>query len=200
VMMKDRVGEEFRAAVAAVTDFGFFVQLEEEMVEGLVKAEALGPGARLDPRLHALTYPNGRKVRVGQRLTVRLDSVNLQRRQIDFSPLAFEGEEPLDAREVARAAGLEHPRRRRGEQPPPEVPGAPHEIPAAGVSAHPGFDRLRALAMQEGKAQHKGARPEKHPPRAEEKRGGRGASGAPKHRGGPSRSSKSGGRRRGRRR
>ena len=97
LLMKDRVGEEFAATVASVTDFGFFVELDEVHVEGLVKAEALGPGSKLDKVLHALVYPNGRRVRVGQQLRVTLISVNLQRRQIDFEPLQFDGEEPLEA-------------------------------------------------------------------------------------------------------
>lgn len=90
LMMKDRVGEEFRALVSSVTDFGFFVELEQELVEGLVKAESLGSGFSLDQRLMALVYPDGRKVRVGQKLTVRLVSANVARRQLDLEVVAFE--------------------------------------------------------------------------------------------------------------
>ncbi|HET9449289.1 MAG TPA: ribonuclease R, partial [Aggregicoccus sp.] len=95
LLMKDRVGEEFQATVSSVVDFGFFVELDKEFVEGLVKADALGPGAKLDKAIHALSYPNGRKVRVGQKLRVQLASANTERRQLDFTPLAFEGEADL---------------------------------------------------------------------------------------------------------
>ncbi|QDE98043.1 ribonuclease R [Myxococcus xanthus] len=92
LLMKDRVGEEFAATVAAITDFGFFVELDEVHVEGLVKAETLGPGAKLDKLTHSLVYANGRRVRVGQKLRVRLTSVNVTAKKIDFEALQFEGE------------------------------------------------------------------------------------------------------------
>jgi len=63
LLMKDRVGEEFAATVASVTDFGFFVELDNELVEGLVKAETLGPDYEFDSILHALVYPSlGRRI------------------------------------------------------------------------------------------------------------------------------------------
>jgi ribonuclease R len=107
LLMKDRVGEEFAATVAAITDFGFFVELDEEHVEGLVKAETLGPGGKLDKLTHALVYAGGRRVRVGQKLRVRLASVNVTARKMDFEALQFENEAPL-----ARAE-LGAPQRRR---------------------------------------------------------------------------------------
>src|SRR5205823_2340063 len=92
LLMKDRVGEEFPATVSGVADFGFFVELEKELVEGLVRAESLGQGFAFDERRHALAYPDGRSVTVGQRLTVRLLSANILRRQLDFQVMAFDGE------------------------------------------------------------------------------------------------------------
>jgi ribonuclease R len=95
LLMKDRVGETFAATVASLTERGFFVQLEKELVEGMVRADSLGPMARLDTAVHALVFPNGRKIRVGQKLTVRLASVNTVRRQMDFEAVAFAGEADL---------------------------------------------------------------------------------------------------------
>ena len=114
LLMKDRVGEEFSATVAAITDFGFFVELDEEHVEGLVKAETLGPGAKLDKLTHALVYAGGRRVRVGQKLRVRLASVNVTARKMDFDALQFDNEAPLE-RFAARA-----PARRRTEWAEPQ--------------------------------------------------------------------------------
>ncbi|WP_141618436.1 ribonuclease R [Myxococcus sp. AB036A] len=109
LLMKDRVGEEFAATVAAITDFGFFVELDEVHVEGLVKAETLGPGAKLDKLTHSLVYANGRRVRVGQKLRVRLTSVNVTAKKIDFEALQFDGEAPL-SRVATRG---EQPQRRQ---------------------------------------------------------------------------------------
>jgi ribonuclease R len=44
LLMEDRVGEEFAATVSSLADFGFFVELDAEHVEGLVRADDLGPG------------------------------------------------------------------------------------------------------------------------------------------------------------
>src|SRR5690606_10787743 len=91
LLMKDRVGEEFDATVSSITDFGFFVELDEEHVEGLVKTESVGFGGKLDKLLHALVYPDGRRIRVGQKCRVRLVSVSPERRQMDFEALELEG-------------------------------------------------------------------------------------------------------------
>ncbi|MCP3137738.1 ribonuclease R [Pyxidicoccus xibeiensis] len=118
LLLKDRVGEEFAATVAAITDFGFFVELDEVHVEGLVKAETLGPSAKLDKLTHSLVYAGGRRVRVGQKLRVRLSSVNPSARKIDFEALQFEGEAPL-----ARAEGGAPKRRREWEAEAPRGQG-----------------------------------------------------------------------------
>ncbi|HEY8205965.1 MAG TPA: ribonuclease R [Myxococcaceae bacterium] len=95
LMMRDRVGEEFAAVVSGVTDFGFFVELEKELAEGLVKVESLGAGVRFDERRHALVLQGGRSVTVGQRLTVRLLSANIVRRQLELEVVVFEGQEEV---------------------------------------------------------------------------------------------------------
>jgi ribonuclease R len=101
LLMKDRVGEEFEATVSGLTEFGCFVELDEEHVEGLVKVEAIGVGGKLDKLTHALVFPDGRRVRVGQKCRVRLASVSPERRQMDFEPLELAGKQVV---------GREHPR------------------------------------------------------------------------------------------
>jgi ribonuclease R len=86
LLMKDRIGDEFFGTVSALTDFGFFVELDDPWVEGLVKGDSLGR-FRFEKEAHLLTFGSGLKVRVGQRARVRLVSANLQRRQLDFELL-----------------------------------------------------------------------------------------------------------------
>jgi len=91
VLMKDRVGEEFSGTVSSVTDFGVFVELDGLWVEGLVKAQSLGPDFRFDQRLHQAVVPSsGMKLRIGKQLRVKLVSVNVARRQLDFEMLRLE--------------------------------------------------------------------------------------------------------------
>ncbi|HEY1333079.1 MAG TPA: VacB/RNase II family 3'-5' exoribonuclease, partial [Myxococcaceae bacterium] len=116
LLMEDRVGEEFAATVSSLTDFGFFVELDAEHVEGLVRADELGPGHRLV--VGALVWPSGRRVQVGQTLTVRLAGVNVQRHQMDFDVVAFTGERPSRRRGGAERA--EAPARDGKRPHPPE--------------------------------------------------------------------------------
>ncbi|HEX8537293.1 MAG TPA: RNB domain-containing ribonuclease, partial [Cystobacter sp.] len=91
LMVKDRVGEEFDATVAGIAEFGFFAELDELHIEGLVRADTLGAGARFDKALLALLLPGGFRVRVGQKARVRLIGVNLTLRRIDFEALEVAG-------------------------------------------------------------------------------------------------------------
>ncbi|PTL85273.1 ribonuclease R [Vitiosangium sp. GDMCC 1.1324] len=104
LMMKDRIGEEFTATVAGIVDFGFFVELDEVHVEGLVRADSLGFGARFDKALHSLTLPGGFRVRVGQKARVRLVNVNLALRRIEFEALEIDGKTVQAMQAVERQA------------------------------------------------------------------------------------------------
>ncbi|MBM7117375.1 ribonuclease R [Archangium primigenium] len=110
LMMKDRVGEEFAATVAGIAEFGFFVELDTVHVEGLVRADSLGAGARFDKALLALLLPGGFRVRVGQKARVRLTGVNVTLRRIDFEALEVAGHAVKGLQAVSRQ---EHEQRRR---------------------------------------------------------------------------------------
>ncbi|WP_245814994.1 ribonuclease R [Cystobacter ferrugineus] len=110
LMVKDRVGEEFAATVAGIAEFGFFVELDELHIEGLVRADTLGFGARFDKALLALMLPGGFRVRVGQKARVRLTSVNLTLRRIDFEALEVGGHTVKAMQAVERQ---EHEEQRR---------------------------------------------------------------------------------------
>ena len=76
--MQDRVGEEFRALIISTTRFGFFVELEDLFVEGLVPIDTL-PGDRY------MFHENVRKI-IGQRTRRQFsigDSVNVLLDKVD---------------------------------------------------------------------------------------------------------------------
>jgi ribonuclease R len=162
LLMEDRVGEEFPATVSSLADFGFFVELDAEHVEGLVRADDLGPGHRLV--VGALVWPNGRRVQVGQSLTVRLAGVNVQRRQMDFDVVAFAGELPSRRRGGGERAEAVRPEARAGGKREAR-PGRPEKRPVHGARAekHP-----EQRAQRPGEAAGRGGR---HPER--DGRGGR---------------------------
>jgi ribonuclease R len=107
LFMQDKVGERLQGVVASVAEFGLFVELKRWFVEGLVKADDLGPGFELDPALHALVERrSGRAFRVGDEVEVEVLAASPARRQIDLG--LVEGGE---VQRAARAPAGE----RRGE-------------------------------------------------------------------------------------
>jgi ribonuclease R len=121
LFMKEHVGRRFPGVVGSVVDFGLFVELGPWFVEGLVKAEDLGEGFGLDPRLHALVQPGtGRAFRVGDPVEVEVVAASPARRQIDLALVV--------AGEVLRAppaeAGRREPGRPRAGRAPAAPPGA----------------------------------------------------------------------------
>ncbi len=87
--MEERVGDEFDALIISTTKFGFFVELTDLFVEGLVPIETL-PGDRF------LYHENGRKIigersrkaySIGDRLRVRLDRADSVERKLQFAVL-----------------------------------------------------------------------------------------------------------------
>src|SRR5512133_172627 len=85
LFMKDKVGERFHGVVAAVVEFGLFVELEPWFVEGLVRVEDLGGAFALDPVQHALVdAASGRAFRVGDKVRVEVVSASPARRRIEL--------------------------------------------------------------------------------------------------------------------
>lgn len=87
--LAERLGEEFEAFIIGVKRNGFFVELLQHFVEGFVSVETIWDDFYvLNERHHCLIGENTKKVyRIGDRLRVRLDKVNLHRHLIDFSPV-----------------------------------------------------------------------------------------------------------------
>lgn len=84
--MMDKVGEEFPGIISAVTSFGFFVELNEIYVEGLVHISNLGQDYfHFDPISHQLKGERTNAAfRLGDRVNVKLVRVDLDEKKIDF--------------------------------------------------------------------------------------------------------------------
>ncbi|MCI0338009.1 MAG: ribonuclease R [Acidobacteria bacterium] len=87
VFMAGHLGEEFDGMIINVREFGFYVELDDFFIDGLVPAGALiDDYYRYDERIHALVGQRGhRKFRLGDRVRVRVDRVNVDRHLVDFS-------------------------------------------------------------------------------------------------------------------
>ncbi|OQY18270.1 MAG: ribonuclease R [Desulfobacteraceae bacterium 4572_35.1] len=84
--MFDRVGLRFSGFISAVTEFGFFVELNEYFVEGLVHIRTLADDFySYEPEHHRLLGQRQRKIfQVGMAVEVEVVKVNSEHRQIDF--------------------------------------------------------------------------------------------------------------------
>ncbi len=84
--MLDKVGEEYVGVIASVTSFGFFVELADIYVEGLVHITALPDDYyHFDPAKHEMAGErSGRRFRLGDKVKVKVVRVDLDEREIDF--------------------------------------------------------------------------------------------------------------------
>src|SRR5262245_5849865 len=93
VFMAERLGEEFDGMIVNVRDFGFFVELDDFFIDGLVPVGALFDDYYLyDDRRHTLTGRSSRRrFKLGDRVRVRVDRVNVDRHLVDFSVVVLSG-------------------------------------------------------------------------------------------------------------
>jgi ribonuclease R len=85
--MEDKVGEVYEGIITGVTQFGFFVQLRELFVEGLVHISTLADDYyHYVEKQHCLRGERKKNsYRIGDIVTVRLDRVDTVRKRMDFS-------------------------------------------------------------------------------------------------------------------
>jgi ribonuclease R len=86
IFMQDRIGERFDVIVASVVPFGLFVRVPELQIDGLVHVSTLpGDYYHRDETGALRGERTGTTFRLADALTVRLQSVNLEERKIDFT-------------------------------------------------------------------------------------------------------------------
>ena len=91
--MLDHVGDVFEGVIASVTNFGFFVRLTEFHIDGLVHITSLEKDYfRYDEvKQHLIGESFGTVYRLGDPVEVKVASVNLDERKIDFLLDGVEG-------------------------------------------------------------------------------------------------------------
>jgi ribonuclease R len=90
--MQDRVGEDFHAIILSCTKYGFFVELDDLFIEGLVPIATLLDDRYMfrDTDRQIIGTRNGRVFRMGQRVHVLLDRIDRQQRRLQFALLPSE--------------------------------------------------------------------------------------------------------------
>ncbi len=84
--MADKVGDEYEGYITGVAPYGLFVELIEHYVEGMVHVSSMADDYyRFIEQQHVLRGENTRKVyRLGDKITVQVVRVDMQRRQVDL--------------------------------------------------------------------------------------------------------------------
>ncbi|MFU8858553.1 MAG: ribonuclease R [Deferrisomatales bacterium] len=116
--MADKVGSEHWGFITGVASFGIFVELEGFFVEGLVRVSGLHDDFyHFSEQTQALIGERTRRTyRIGDRLRVRLDRVDVARRQIDFTLVGSGKEEAAAEGARGPAGGPERPRGAAGRK------------------------------------------------------------------------------------
>ena len=133
LFMRDKVGERFRGHVSGVANFGIFVELEDMYVEGMVPLEFMTDDYyAFIPEEHAVYgRRTGRRFRLGDPVTVRVEGVDLASRRVTFQLMAGGTREVVGEAAESRRAGLtdrrrperkklSSPRRRKRGKPAPQ--------------------------------------------------------------------------------
>jgi len=84
--MKDKIGEVLEGVISGVTAFGFFVEIKNIFVEGLVRVTSLHDDYyHYHEKRYCLVGERTHKTfRIGDEVKVRLERVDVERRHIDF--------------------------------------------------------------------------------------------------------------------
>ena len=87
--LSKHVGEEFSGVISGVMERGIFVTLNDVFCEGMIRVGDLkGDYFHYEPRSHALIgRRSGARYQLGDAITVKVDAVNPEKRQIDFVPV-----------------------------------------------------------------------------------------------------------------
>ena len=89
--MEDRVGDDFQGIIISCTKYGFFVELDDLFIEGLVPITSLsgwGTDERFvfrDTDKQIVSTRSGRAFKMGQRVHVLLDRIDREQRRLQFA-------------------------------------------------------------------------------------------------------------------
>jgi exoribonuclease R len=84
--LQDKVGEVFGGVISGVSEWGMFVELEDNKCEGMIRLRSLtNDYFNFDPDNYAIEGKRTGKIyRIGDQLTIRVKKADLVKKQLDF--------------------------------------------------------------------------------------------------------------------
>jgi len=84
--MADKIGEEFGGSISGVTEWGLYVELTETKIEGMVSIRSIADDYYVfeEKNFQLIGNRTGKTYRIGDAVRVKVQSVNIIKRQLDF--------------------------------------------------------------------------------------------------------------------
>ncbi len=100
--LSDKLGQEFIGTISGVTQWGFYVELEDSKCEGLVSITELEDDYyEFDEKNYCIAGRHHHKIyQLGDTVTVKVAKANLVTRQLDYELVRKEGEKEVEKKPV----------------------------------------------------------------------------------------------------
>ena len=88
--MLDKLNEEFDGHISGITEWGIYVELEDTKIEGMVALRDMTDDFYLfdEENYSVKGREHGRTFTLGDEVRIRVVRADLQRKQLDFDPVA----------------------------------------------------------------------------------------------------------------
>ena len=105
--MSDKIGQTFIGTISGVTQWGFYVELDETKCEGLVSMTELDDDYyEFDEKNYCIVGRHHRKIfQLGDKVTVMVAKANLVARQLDYTLVREEGDEKKNKESFSENGG-----------------------------------------------------------------------------------------------
>lgn len=107
--IQDHVGEEFDGIINGIADFGVFVELSENYVEGMIAFQNMDEAYQIDSNKLTMTgSQSGKVIAMGDVVRVRILEADLSRRRVEFA-LVRVAEKEKPSRAITSSANKSRP-------------------------------------------------------------------------------------------
>ena len=112
--MADRIGQEFEGTISGITEFGLYVEVDENKCEGMIPLRMLlDDYYEFDERNICLIGRRFRKrYSLGEKVHIRVERANLERRQLDFALIGQDGQ-PTEMPTEKKSKAVEQPSKKK---------------------------------------------------------------------------------------
>ncbi len=83
--LQDRIGQVYDGIVSGVMERGIYVEVMENKCEGLIRLDALPGRWNVDSENYVAISTTGERIRLGDSIKIVVRSVDLEKKQINYS-------------------------------------------------------------------------------------------------------------------